>query len=220
MNSAATQGPQVRWSSETAAARVRKRYAAERRFRLLGLLAVASSALFLAFLLTTMAWRGLSGFTQTEAAVPIDFARSDVILDPAALRDSQSRQVLAGADLEGLISTSAMAVYGPAAERMFGAAAVRALGDKLIDDPQLLQRRDTLWLPVSGAIDVAAKGNGAEEAERLVESLEAENRLRRGFNAGFLSNSDATDATVVGVWGALKGSLLTIFVTMLLAFPI
>ena len=220
MNSAATEHPQARWSSEAASARVRKRYAAERRFRLLGLLAVAVSALFLAFLLTTMAWRGLSGFTQTEAALTIDFPRSDLILDPASLRAFDARQVVAAADLEGVVSSSAVAAYGPAAERMFGAGAVRALGDKLIDDPELLQGRETLWLPVSGAVDVAAKGTGALEEERLVERLKSANSLRRSFNSGFLSNSDATDPSVVGVWGALKGSLLTIFVTMLLAFPI
>ena len=33
-----------------------------------------------------MAWKGLGGFTQYEAAVPIDFPRSDLILDPAALQ--------------------------------------------------------------------------------------------------------------------------------------
>ena len=43
---------------------------------------------------------------------------------------------------------------------------------------------------------------------------------RRVFNGGFLTASDATDSSVVGVWGALKGSFLTILVTMALAFPI
>lgn len=41
-----------------------------------------------------------------------------------------------------------------------------------------------------------------------------------GFSEGFLTASDATDPTQVGVWGALKGSFLTIVVTMALAFPI
>jgi phosphate transport system permease protein len=36
----------------------------------------------------------------------------------------------------------------------------------------------------------------------------------------FLTSSDSTDPSSVGVWGALKGSLLTILVTMLLAFPV
>src|SRR3546814_5467858 len=34
------------------------------------------------------------------------------------------------------------------------------------------------------------------------------------------SDLDATDPTVVGIWGALKGSLLTMFVTLLLALPV
>ena len=220
MNSASTDSPRERWSGSAATARVRRRYAAERRFRLLGLLAVATSALFLAFLLTTMAWRGLSGFTQTEAAVPIDFPRSDLILDPAALRAPDAQQVVASADLEGVVSASASEAYGASADDMFGAAAVRELGSKLIDDPQLIERREILWLPVSGAVDVAAKGTGAAEAEQIVAQLEASNSLRRGFNLGFLARSDATDPSAVGIWGALKGSLLTIFVTMVLAFPI
>ena len=55
------------------ASRIRKRYAAERRFRLLGFAAVALSVGFLAFLLVTMAWKGLGGFTRIEAkGQPLD----------------------------------------------------------------------------------------------------------------------------------------------------
>ena len=41
-----------------------------------------------------------------------------------------------------------------------------------------------------------------------------------GFSWEFLSGSDSTDPGTAGVWGALKGSLLTILVTMALAFPV
>lgn len=41
-----------------------------------------------------------------------------------------------------------------------------------------------------------------------------------GLSLEFLSNSDSTEAANAGVWGALKGSLLTILVTMAIAFPI
>ena len=41
-----------------------------------------------------------------------------------------------------------------------------------------------------------------------------------GLSLGFLSASDSTDPAMAGVWGALKGSFLTIIVTMVLAFPI
>lgn len=41
-----------------------------------------------------------------------------------------------------------------------------------------------------------------------------------GLDLAFLTNSDSTDASSAGVAGALKGSLLTILVTIALAFPI
>ncbi len=222
MNSPAEPGtPFVsRWTDGSMDRRVARRYSAERRFRYLGFTAVALSGLFLAFLLVTMAWRGLGGFTATEAAVTIDFPRSDVILDPAALRGPQAQRAVAGVNLDGALSTAAVEQFGPGAKDLFGGGAVRSLARQLIADPDLLSRRARLWLPVASRIDVAAKGEGAVEHERMVEVLEQRDSVRRAFNASFLTGSDATDPTAVGVWGALKGSFLTIVVTMALAFPV
>ena len=41
-----------------------------------------------------------------------------------------------------------------------------------------------------------------------------------GLSIEFLTASDSTEAASAGVWGALKGSFLTILVTMVLAFPV
>lgn len=205
-----------RWTGDIMRRRVARRYAAERRFRLLGLAAVSLSIAFLAFLLASMAWKGLGGFTQTEARLTIDFPRSDVFLDEAGLRGPQARQLVAGAGLEGLIEEAAIARFGSGAGDLFGAASARSLGEQLIKDPGLLSQKAELWIPLSSKGDVAAKGDGDPAIEQLVAKAET----RRVFNAGFLTASDATDPSVVGVWGALKGSFLTILVTMALAFPI
>ena len=216
MNKAVTS----RWTDGSMQARVRRRYAAERRFRLIGLLAVGLSMAFLAILLGTMAVRGLGGFTQYEAAVPLDLPSSDLFIDPAALRGPEAQSVVAGADLESALIQSATKAFGPGAEEMLGASAARTLGRRLLEDPGLLERRETVWLPVSSDVDVAAKQDGEAASERLVALLESKDALRRRFNIDFLTASDATDPSAVGVWGALKGSFLTIMVTMLLAFPI
>jgi phosphate transport system permease protein len=55
---------------------------------------------------------------------------------------------------------------------------------------------------------------------REYRQLEAAGAIERGFDFRFLTASDATDPAVVGVWGAFKGSLLTMLVTIALAFPI
>lgn len=40
-----------------------------------------------------------------------------------------------------------------------------------------------------------------------------------GLDWSFLSGADSTDASVAGIWGAAKGSLLTMLVTLALSFP-
>ena len=210
----------TRWTDGSMQARVASRYAAERRFRLFGLAAVSVSVAFLAFLLITMAWKGLGGFTQTEARLTIDFPRSDVLIDPASLRGPNAATIVNSADLDGAIRAAAVAQFGAEAEDLFGGAAVRALGKEIVKDPGILAGRSDVWLPVSSKADVAAKGEGEAKFETLVTQAQGSDRLKRGFNSGFLTSSDATDASEAGVWGALKGSFLTIIVTMALAFPI
>jgi phosphate transport system permease protein len=205
-----------RWTGADMQKRVARRYAAERRFRLFGLAAVGLSVLFLAFLLTNMAWKGLGGFTQTQARLMIDFPRSNLMLDPAALRGTEAEESVANAGLEGVLEQAATAQFGEGGGELFGGASARSLGDQLIGDPDLLGRKAELWLPMSSKADVAAKGDG----DPAIEALVAKAQTRRVFNSGFLTASDATDPSEVGVWGALKGTFLTILVTMALAFPV
>jgi phosphate transport system permease protein len=218
MSSAAR--PETRWTDTSMHKRLGRRYAAERRFRAAGAAAIGLSVLFLAFLLYSMAAKGLGGFTHFEAALPIDFSTSDLFLDPAALRGPDAGQNVASADLEGAIVKAAEAHYGPAGANMFGDAASRDLGRAILKNPDMLGGRSTLWLPVSSRLDMAAKHEGDPATERIVDLLKARHALKRTWNGDFLSASDATDPSAVGVWGALKGSFLTIVVTMLLAFPI
>jgi len=195
---------------------VARRNAAERRFRALGFIAVALSLAFLAFLLFTMAAKGIGGFTQTQAKLTIDFPRSDLMLDPAALRGPDAEQNVAQAGLEGVIDQAAVARFGEGGGELFGGASIRSLGDQLVANPDLLGKRADFWLPTSAKADLAAKHAGDPVYEKLVAAAETRSR----FNLNFLTASDATDPSAAGVWGALKGSFLTILVTMLLAFPI
>jgi phosphate transport system permease protein len=41
-----------------------------------------------------------------------------------------------------------------------------------------------------------------------------------GLTGAFLTGSDATDPELAGIWGAFKGSLLTVTVTLAIAFPV
>jgi len=200
--------------------RVRRRYSSERWFRGLGLAAVGLSVLFLAFLIYSMASRGLGGFVHHEARLPIDFARSDLFLDPATLHGPDAAQIVAGADLEGAISKAAAAAYGPRAATLFSDAAVAKLSNAIVAQPDMLSGATDIWLPVASNVDIAAKDRGDPVAERLVDALAQRHALRQTFNRQFLTGSDSTDPAGAGVWGALKGTFFTILVTILLAFPV
>lgn len=208
------------WKTDPMQQRIRRRYSAERRFRLLGLGAVLLSAGFLAFLLVAMLGNGIKGFTQTEVRLDIDFQKSALFIDPAALRGPSADAALAAADLEGTVRAAAGAQYGAAAAGLLSQSAWLRVREAVKEDPTLLSRSATLWLPAASPIDIAAKGEGAPEAERIYAQLEGRNAVQTGFNWNFLTGSDATDPAAVGIWGAFKGSLLTMLVTLALAFPV
>jgi phosphate transport system permease protein len=209
-----------RWTGESMHRHTRRRYASERRFQALGFTAIAVSVLFLVFLLYSMAEKGLGGFIHYEAALPIDFVKSDLFLDPATLHGPGAEQAVLSTDLEGAISKSATVAYGRGAANMFGDSAIRVLAREIVASPDMLSGTATVWLPVASNLDIAAKDEGDAKSEQVVAQLTAKDALRSAFNANFFESSDATDPSAVGVWGALKGSFLTILVTMALAFPI
>ena len=205
------------WRTASMEKRIRRRYAAERRFRALGLAAVVISAGFLVFLLVTMLSQGVSGFTRTTIALPVDIARSTLIVDPAAVKGPQADAALAGLQdaVEGMADKAFPAQGG---SRLLSDGAWLSVREAVKRDPSLLTRATTVEVPVSSAVDIAAKGDGDPQAEATVRALGP--RLSRQLNRDFFVSADSTDPTRVGIWGALKGSLLTMAVTLILAFPV
>ncbi|MBA4048979.1 MAG: phosphate ABC transporter, permease protein PstA [Sphingomonas sp.] len=200
--------------------RVRRRYAAERRFRWFGLAAVIASASFLAFLLIAMLINGAQGFVQTRIDVPVDFPHAGLSLDPDRLRGQGADLALASAGLPDAMARAAIAAYGPGGDTLISDGAWMTLRDQLKVDPSLLQRRAVIAVPAATEIDIAAKRDGSAAAKAMIDRLQARGVLHTSFNATFFVEADSTDPTIVGIWGALKGSIFTMIVTLLLAFPI
>jgi phosphate transport system permease protein len=209
------------WKTDAMQKRIRARYAKERRFRLWGLAAVIGSASFLAFLLVTMLWQGIGGFQRAEIALPIDFKAAALEVTPEQLRGKGADLALASAGLNDVVADAAVTAFGPDGADYISESAWVTVRDALKDRPELLQGRASIDVPASSPIALAAKGDGNDpEVIKVATRLRDEGTLTQGFNIDFLQGSDATDPTGVGIWGALKGSLLTMLVTLLIAFPI
>jgi phosphate transport system permease protein len=208
------------WKSDAMRKRIARRYGAERRFRLLGAGAILLSAGFLAFLLISMVGNGIRGFTRTEIALPIDFRSAPLVIDPATLKGGNADQVLANANLPTVTANAAEAALGAKGDALLSPNAWLTVRDAIKADPSILTKQVTLSVPASTAIDLAAKSTGSADAEAAYAKLKAAGKVSTGFNAAFLTASDATDPTQVGIWGAFKGSLLTMLVTLALSFPV
>ncbi len=208
------------WTSDVMRRRIAGRYAAERRFRWLGLGAVVLSAGFLAFLLITMVGNGARGFTRTEVALPIDFRTAPILIEPASLKGNDADRVLANANLPLIVGQAAKARFGARGEEMLSPNAWLAVRDSIKADPSILSKSVTIPVPASTEVDLAAKSDGGAQAEADYKALQAAGAVSTGFNTSFLTASDATDPAQVGIWGAFKGSLLTMLVTLLLSFPV
>ncbi|AKM09749.1 phosphate ABC transporter permease PstA [Croceicoccus naphthovorans] len=201
-------------------ARLEKRYAAERRFKLFALASVVFSGIVLAILLVTMTANGIGGFTRAELDVKVDFPSAGLTVTEGRLRQPGAESALRSAGLPEVLAFSATEAFGQDVADQLGNGAWRDLAKQLVRDPSMLSRDTVVSVPVGRDLASAVRGDGNSEMRAMAQRLEEQGVLHRAFDWGFLERADATDPQEAGIWGALKGSLLTMIVTLALAFPI
>ncbi|MDT8280550.1 MAG: phosphate ABC transporter permease PstA, partial [Erythrobacter sp.] len=197
-----------------------KRYRDDRNFRLLGLAAVGFSVAVLVFLLGNMLVNGIGGFQRAELAVTIDFPESGISGDAVSLTAPSATQTLEMQGLPDVVAFYAEQQLGPDAAAELSSEGWRDLAAALAADPTLIERSETFELAASSALAAAMRGEGPPAVQALARRLVSEGKLARNWDWGFLTRSDATSPQAVGIWGALKGTMLTMLVTLVLAFPI
>ena len=206
--------------NSTVGARLKSRYAAERRFKAIGLGAVLFSALVLAFLLVSMTSNAVGGFTRAELRFDLDLSSGVLTIDPRQLEGPGALDALKGAGLPDVVKFAASEALGDPAAAQLADNAWQDVGRKLIADPSRLTAKFPVSLAVTDDLASALRGDGPDDAKVLAAQLKAKGSLVKAADWGFLSRGDATGPQAVGIWGALKGSILTMLVTLLLAFPI
>ncbi len=200
-------------------ARLKKRYAAERRFKLAGLGAVVFSVAVLVFLLGSMLSNGIGGFQRTVFEVSIDMSRLAISV-PATDNESSAIRSLQSQGLPEIVQFAAEETLGAEGAAQINSQAWRIVAEEVIANPNLLRGEHSYSLPTNEAIASAYAGDGKLELQPLVNELTEKGLLRDAFDPDFMTRSDATDPQLAGIWGALKGSILTMIVTLLLAFPV
>ncbi len=213
---------------------MRRRRAAEKRFKLYGIFAISCGLLFLAILFITIISNAYTAFAQTK--IQLDF-----YLDPAVFSEDvvPSAEDLSSADYGGIVRDGIRSLFPEVESRgdvrelsaLVGRGAVYDLRETVMAAPDLVGKTLTLWVPADDDVDMLMKGHiergGPEDQRRLsdsqlgwIDQLEADGRLEKRFNIDFFTNGDSREPESAGIWGAVVGSFYTLLVTLVLSFPL
>jgi len=214
--------------------RVLARHRREVRFRAYGIAALTTAGLFLALLLVTIVSQGSSAFFQTKIQLDIHF--DEAVIDR---KNSGDPDIWKKANYSKLIHTALKSRFPEAKSRserkllygMISRGATGQLRTALQEDKSLLGKTKSIWLYASSDIDMAEKGkitqDGDETSRRVrdiqfswIEELRQKGQIETGFNVLFLTAGDSREPELAGIWGSVSGSLLTLFVCILCAFPV
>ncbi len=209
-----------------------RRYARETRFRLYGLSSIICGLAFLVFLLVTTGSNGYTALLQTHIGLDIHLMAEDFGGD-------LSRESLSKADYAGFIKAALRQTFPEVTKRkekkalyrIMSGGAQYQLREKVMADPSLIGRPVTWWLLADDEVDVFVKGridrDVPEKNRRIkditigwVDRLAEDGRVEKRFNIPFFTAGDSREPEQAGIFGATMGSIFTMLVTMLLAFPI
>lgn len=226
----------------TESARMKRRNAAETRFRLYGLGAIAISLATLAFMLWTIFSDGVSAFYQAKLSIPVTL--SSEILDPKGngSRDEMTKVTTVGynkllaAAFEAELAAKGVDLGGLSAKELNGLVSKDAAGDlraTVLANPALLDTTIDATLLAAGRIDGYLKGRVTmETAERdgqispeqllLADRLQEAGILKAQWNWGFLTNPDASDQRpeAAGLGVAILGSLYLMILVAIMCVPV
>ncbi len=215
-------------------ASLKRRYARERRFRLIGLSAVMMGLLFVSFLFISIVGNGYTAFQQTYIKLHVEFDES--LIDPSGERNQQQ---LSSADYAGLVKASLRKRFPEVKKRgdkkklynLVSSAAALELRTMVLEDPALIGTSQSVWVLADDDIDMLVKGhidrNLPEDDRRVkdqvvdwVDRLASEGAVEKQFNTTFFTAGDSREPEQAGIGGAVAGSFYVLIVTLLLSFPI
>lgn len=150
-------------TSDTAKARIRRRYRAETRFKFYGVAAIVLTGLFVAVVLTDIVIKGLPAFTQHRLVLPVKVDAAEV--DPGG---SGNPATIRGADFQALVVNALRSEFPGVTSRtdrralanLLSSGAADLLRDRVAADPKLVGQTVTVPVLLSDDADLYLKGSG------------------------------------------------------------
>jgi phosphate transport system permease protein len=173
-------------------------------------LSLAVSILFLALLLTSIVIKGYKAFLRTEILISLTTAELKANKEYDEVIRKAFASSFQGSSLEEISKI----------KLLISDAAEFELREFLKGKPHA--EIFSIWLPASSKLDGCVKYK--EQCDNLTLSitntLQERNALRTSFNQKFFTNSDSREPEQAGMAASIFGSLLTIFICMLISCPL
>jgi len=214
--------------------RLRKRYAAERRFRYYGMAAIVFGLFFLAWLFTTLIIQGLGAFQQTQIRIPVQLDAGEL-----GLTGTPDQEALMKAEYQAVLRAglrSALGVGSDRAERRDAYALISngsdlELRDRVLADPSLIGKTIDLWVTAGADVDTMLKGGisrDTPEANRRInnrqlawlDKLKADGRVEKSFNTNLFTKGASSEPELAGMGVAIIGSIYMMLVVLAVALPV
>jgi len=213
----------------------KKRYASEKRFKVYCVTALVLAMAILFTLLSSITVSSIPAFTQTH--IEIDVYLDKEILDPNDTNDLQT--ILNEGPWRSLAKSSLREMIPGVTARkekreLYGLVSIIA-GDSIKsyvkENPNNIGKKVQIDIPSSDDIDLLIKGlidRSLPEENRTVSNLQLkwldqlvyEKRVSKHFAWKLFNHGDSREPEVAGLKGAIVGTLLTMFVTLIISFPI
>lgn len=166
-------------------------------FKYTTMLAIAFSITFLVFFLVDIVRAGYPAFFQTYVKMEIQI-NADVIENPYAAVGGKQLKIVSRAWL-------------------------RDLPNQIKQNPSWMNTTQEFWVLANSEVDQYIKGKESRTSPRdrgIVDEMKEQGKVELKFNKIFLTTGDSKIPENSGIYSAIIGSIMTMFVTIAIAFPI
>ncbi len=176
---------------------LKSRHVRSKLFKLFTFLSITFAISFLLFFLADMIIKGLPAFKQTYIEVDVTYNDKTIKSTRRAI-DKKYRKVVSRAWLRNI--------------------------PRLVEqNPALMGTTQPTWVLANSQVDQYLKGHHyklKDKYRKLIDSMNQNGKVEMRFNKNFFTHGDSKIPENSGFKSAIVGSVLTLIVTMVVAFPL
>jgi len=213
--------------------RLKKRYAAETRFKRYGIISICAALLFVGLLIFKVLSEGSSAFVKTSIQLELNFDHK--LLN---ISEKPTKEEIADIDFYDFTLQHILKVYPTSNQdeekqliKLFTSDFEFEVKNYFLSNVSILNKIITLNITASSDLDQLHKGNyqrNIPEERRKISNFQLaiydqlikNKKITKIFNNYFLTKGDSRNPEIAGIGGAMLGSFFSILVCLIISFPI